>query len=166
MAAVGIQDLAKRLIKSNLLVRPVTFAVASLFMIVGSVVAYKVLGESKITSGVYKPMESWCSTHVPAKATILAGDIGVIGYYSNAYIYDAVGLVWRDAFKYSSSAAMIDSLKPTYLFLNAARSTAELMKDASVGSHYTPVARFPRGSMNLDTLPDRWVQEYFLFERH
>lgn len=127
------------------------------------------LGPSPATRNVYRPLERWCRLHVTSEHAIVASDIGAVGYYSNARIYDLAGLVTREGY-HTSLAELIADRHPEFLFLNATKSNVELMSSGSFSTMYEPVARFSKsgeGSLQLDPadLPDFWVQDYVVFRR-
>lgn len=126
-------------------------------------------GPSGVTRFVYAPLEEWCRAHVPADATILASDIGAIGYFSGARIYDANGLVWPAALSYRSLGEMIVARRPDYLFLGV-NLTGIARPGTEIGTLYEPVRRFSRENetdlrVDAKDLPSEWVQDYVLFRR-
>jgi len=59
-------------------------------------------GFERGTTEVLKPIGFWLNAHAPAQATVLAPDVGVIGYVSQRAIADVAGLItpgMRDAFR-------------------------------------------------------------------
>jgi hypothetical protein len=126
------------------------------------------LGPSAVTQHVYEPVKAWCRDNTRENTSILAYDIGVIGYYSNARIYDLAGLVWPVAL--SSTGNVIQTYWPDYLFLNATQSTVELMGSASFDKLYQPVAQFSRANLpvwgaSVEHYSADWVQDYIMFRK-
>jgi len=127
-------------------------------------------GPSGTTRYVYAPLQRWGQSAAIRRSSILAEDIGAVGFYSNAYIYDTAGLVWPAALRYKSLDAIIKAHRPDYLFLNADRDTLKMMAGAGLNGTYQPVERFSiNGETNpqLDAkrLPTTWKQDYVLFKR-
>lgn len=125
-------------------------------------------GRSGTTRFVYEPLQQWTRNHARGRASILAEDIGAVGYYSNATIYDTAGLVWPRALSYKSIDAIIRAHRPDYLFLNADRDTIEMMARARLNGTYRPLKRFSiTGETDLKLDPKllraTWKQEYILF---
>jgi hypothetical protein len=127
------------------------------------------LGPSAVTQHVYEPLKAWCRDNVRENTSILAYDIGVIGYYSNARIYDLAGLVWPAAL-FSTATNVIQTYWPDYLFLNATQSTVKLMGSAPFNRLYQPVAQFSRADLpvwgaSVEHYPADWVQDYIMFRK-
>ncbi|HVA12497.1 MAG TPA: hypothetical protein VNF99_04560 [Stellaceae bacterium] len=123
----------------------------------------------RITQNVYDPVASFCRDHETASATILASDIGVIGYRCPGFIEDAAALVWPPAQDYNSIWAIAAATKPTYLFLNVGKTMLTRMSAAPLASAYRPLRRFdvdgiadPRRIRNRS---DDWAQEYIVYRR-
>ena len=127
-------------------------------------------GPSATTRRVYRPLEAWSAAHLSAQSTLLAEDIGAIGYYSNARIYDAAGLIWPPALDYDSTEAMIRDRQPDYLLLNADRQRMEMMQKSGFNALYRPLQRFSVDNQT-QMQPDPalysavWKQDYILFGR-
>lgn len=127
-------------------------------------------GPSGVTRSVYRPLEQWTRQHDLHKSTILAEDIGVVGYYSNAYIYDTAGLVWPSALRYKTIEKMIEVYRPDYLFLNARQSDIEMLRKSGFAGRYQPIGRYSdTGDINLKmdpkVYPTSWKQDYIFFKR-
>jgi hypothetical protein len=127
-------------------------------------------GPSGATRYVYRPLEKWSQQTDLKGKTVLAEDIGAVGYFTGAFIYDTAALVWPDALKFENIEAMIRKHKPDYLFLNADRESIEMMLRVRKDLAYKPIKRF---SITNDTglklqpnlYPEVWKQDYMLFER-
>jgi hypothetical protein len=128
------------------------------------------LGPSPVRSGIYAAMRGWACKSVPLNASILAHDIGAIGYYSGARILDSAGLVWPVAVN-TDQMTLIRENRPDYVLLTAVRSNVEAMQsDADLRPCYTPVARFNATDdkslwPTSDSLPSTWRQDYILYAR-
>jgi hypothetical protein len=107
---------------------------------------------------------------VDAPLPRLSWDIGAIGYYSDAYVFDAAGLVWKDRDKYRSVGEMVLANQPDYVMLTAMRSQLAMTRDPRFQASYAPALRIPnrpgeRLDTNPDHYPDTWRQEYLIFKR-
>jgi hypothetical protein len=127
-------------------------------------------GQSPVTVNVYKPLGSWCRSHVKEGDRIMASDIGAVGYYSNARIYDLAGLVTPLTKHYGSLSDLIQEELPDFLFLNSTRFTVTMMKAENLRSIYRPVARFSKNGktqldLDADKFPEHWSQDYLVFSR-
>jgi len=128
-------------------------------------------GADPVAARVYDPLRRWCATSMRPGATIAAYDIGAIGYYSGAHIYDLAGLVWPEAVSLRwNYPAIVRAHRPDYLYLGATAETAAWMGTPEMRAAYMPVARFSKfGYAGLDidgaVFPDGWVQDYILFRR-
>jgi hypothetical protein len=171
LGSVGLADLLRRIPAFDpfILSRRGT-ATAALLPLLAWGGALIVRGGDMATARVYRPLDAWCRTHTGPGTTIAAYDIGAIGYYSDATIYDLAGLVWPEAvsarWDYPAIVARHD---PEYIYLFATRETARWMLAPAMRARYAPLARFSKSgatSLVLDTasFADRWVQDYILFE--
>lgn len=122
----------------------------------------------RITRNIYEPVASVCAA-TSASDTILASDIGIIGYRCPGFIEDAAALVWPPAKDYASEWEIVAATKPSYLFLNVAGAMLQHMSSEPLASSYRPVRRFaadgnpdPGAARNLGAA---WAQEYILYRR-
>jgi hypothetical protein len=128
-------------------------------------------GASPVRTHVYEPLRAWCSAHTTGRETIAAGDVGAVGYYCNAFIYDLAGLTWPERMQFKNHLEVITALKPTHIFAEASDYWRDLYDPGSdLRRVYHPVIRFSRnGQRNPDIPPAQltrgWQQDYVLFER-
>jgi hypothetical protein len=122
----------------------------------------------RITRNIYEPLASVCAD-TSASDTILASDIGIVGYRCPGFIEDAAALVWPPAKDYRTEWEIVAATKPSYLFLNVTGSMLQHMSSAPLASVYRPVRRFaadgnpdPAAARNLGA---DWAQEYVLYRR-
>jgi hypothetical protein len=136
------------------------------------IVAWAALGlwryPDRITRNIYEPLASVCA-ETSASDTLLASDIGIVGYRCPGFIEDAAALVWPPAKDYPTEWEIVAATKPTYLFLNVTGSMLQHMSSAPLVSVYRPVRRFaadgnpdPGAVRNLSA---DWAQEYVLYRR-
>ncbi len=169
LAAVGIVDLFQRYFKKVRLT-PISLAIIGSFLVIitGLVIAVKV-GRSPVSRYVYTPLRNWFKEH-PAKGKfIAAGDIGAIGYYSRAHIYDLNGLVSPRL--PGNSIEKVKLWLPDYLFLGVFKGEQEIALSPGIAEKYIPVKRFSRfGESNIflekEEIPSRWRQDYILYQRN
>jgi hypothetical protein len=128
------------------------------------VVAYP----SKVTANVYAPMQAW-GRSIPPNETVLADDIGAVGYYTRSKIYDTFGLVWPEAVGKSIHDLILLS-KPDHIVLSALKKHKALMDTSSFSTDYTLRhywMKTPRDTAEaLLSLEDEWVQEYFVYSKN
>jgi len=171
LAALGCADLLGRLPRLAQRVSPARVCVAGSAGVVAAWVGlWALLGPSTVNTDVYRPMKRWCEKTCVAGSSILAEDIGAIGYFSDTRIYDAAGLVWPGALSYRSIPDMILANSPTYLLLNAGGSGRSVGLDPVVRRLYEPVETFSgsrprRLGPRLLYRSSNWRQEYTLLRR-
>jgi hypothetical protein len=126
----------------------------------------------KVSARVYDPIRVWGESLPEGPVTVLAEDVGAVGYYArHARVLDTIGLVWPDAVGSESWAELARTHDPDYLLLIAKRGNAELMRrDADLRARYQPIARFSAsGDRDLDPppyqLPSSWTHDYVLYRR-
>lgn len=122
----------------------------------------------RITRNIYEPVASACAG-TSARDTILASDIGIIGYRCPGFIEDAAALVWPPAKDYATEWEIVAATKPSYLFLSVTGSMLQHMSSEPLASAYRPVERFAAdGNRNPAAARNRgadWAQEYILYRR-
>jgi hypothetical protein len=128
-------------------------------------------GSSPVRRNVYEPLAAWCRENLSPGQTVAAGDVGAIGYYSEAIIYDLAGLVWRDRWQYDTARDVVLGRKPDFIFAEVSQYWRELYEPSSdLRKLYRPVKRFSRFG-ETSTEPSRehlarsWIQDYVMFER-
>lgn len=142
----------------------------------GGVAGYAHLYPDEVTPMVYERLEDWAreARLEERQATVLASDIGAIGYYGRTRVLDSQGLVWPDALDYPSRIEVIRAQMPDYVILVAARQRVEaFINDPVLGSTYRPIRRFNVRNENpidglapsVDGLPFSWRQDYIVYER-
>jgi hypothetical protein len=94
--------------------------------------------------------------------TVAAGDIGTIGYYSNARILDTVGLISPEAttyyplpeqayvINYAISAQLINDLRPDHLVMLEVYGRQTLLRDSHFLDSYTLVEEIPTDMYGSD----------------
>jgi hypothetical protein len=122
---------------------------------------------------VYAPMRAWAerASREHPHASILASDIGAIGWYWSGTVLDSEGLVWPDALRYKQPNAIIEALNPEYVMLVAERPRLQHFQErADLYSRYVPIARFSaKGLTKIDPsfteLSPDWTQDYLVYAR-
>lgn len=128
-------------------------------------------GPSPVRRDIYRPMAAWARAQDTGEVSILAYDIGAIGYYTGARILDAAGLVWPEAVHERSIPRLLEEHQPDYALVTAvASNVAALRDDPFAASHYVPIRRFNTlGEADLTpsarSLPVHWRQDYLLYAR-
>ena len=169
LGAVGIADLIRRIGFYRVAERWSWKLGAVAILCVWCVILFRV-GRSHVTESVYGGIQSWSREKDLSKDTILAGDIGVIGYYSSGCILDPAGLTWPEALSFTSLRDIAVTRRPNYLFLNATRSNALMMNERPLDSLYSPLRRFspenyPIQNLRPEELSENWSQDYILYGR-
>lgn len=126
-------------------------------------------GTSPVTRNVFVPLEQWCRTHTGPGVSIMAYDVGAVGYYSGSRIYDLAGLVWPEGLTRTGEEVM-RRYAPDYLYLNATLATARLAEAPAFRSQYRPIRRFSKnGDQSLELkvadATSEWAQDYILYQR-
>ncbi len=142
-----------------------------------SLLSERLLHPDKVTSLVYERFGTWAKeAHIAErKATVLASDIGAIGWYTDALVYDSAGLVWPEALKVTRPVDQIRKFQPDYVILVVRRSRLKPFRvdDPELAAKYVPIRRFNEfnktglDKLNPDIadLPDWWEQDYIIYER-
>jgi len=129
-------------------------------------------GRSHVEKYVYSALDKDFDTLSNRKLVFLADDIGALGYFTKAYIYDNLRLVTPEAADFKTTYERIISVKPDYLFLYTMPRYTNLIKNDSVlSANYYFLKRY---SVNGDTaLPVAYKrtdsigyrQDYILYKR-
>jgi hypothetical protein len=143
-----------------------------------AVMGWTRLHPDEITPRVYGRIQAWAEARGLAErgASIVASDIGAIGYFSRALILDSEGLVWPGArrhggeFRETQQVAIIAEHRPDYVMLVVTKWRLLAFAESEVSRFYHPVARFnSTGEEDLD--PDYrdfgawWEQDYLIYEK-
>ncbi len=169
-SAIGLIDVMGRLRLLQLARR--LSPIICLIPVVAWAAILVVKGPSGVTQKMHDPVRVWCDENIKdPNTTMMASDIGVIGYYSRARMFDLNGLVWPGIAEYSSWDDAVRGVEPDYLFLNATTWTGRLMSDPDMAAHYTPVARFNLTGdsslqVDMDRVPRSWVADYLMYRRN
>ena len=168
-AGIGLAHAIDKLKFFEILAKRINVSYAGSFFVVAiwALILMKT-GSSGVTKNIYEPLETWGNSTRLQNKTILATDIGAIGYYTNAYIYDGLGLITPDAVHYKSLSTILRQHSFDYLFLNATKETMSLFSDQQLGDKYSPVKRFSKVGLTVmdkdaDQYATEWVQDYILF---
>ena len=96
----------------------------------------------RITRNIYDPVASFCRANATASDTVLASDIGIIGYRCPGFIEDAARWFGRRPRTTLRFGTLPAATKPTYLFLNVSGSMLERMAQPPFAALYRPLRRF------------------------
>jgi hypothetical protein len=157
--------------------RAASLATASL-VVIGVGLAACHLGPSRIRSEICKRMQVWAERNTNSDTTILACDIGWIGYVSKARILDTGGLVWPEA-RRTREPELIKEYRPDYALVIASPGRVRVMQtDPELARLYVPVERFNVGDdrrlvFPAESLSDdaqrkwaaNWRHDYILYAR-
>jgi hypothetical protein len=152
---------------------------APIALSVGSVVAvatYSRLRPDRVTPLVYQRMEAWArdARLEERQVTVLAADIGAIGYYGRTRVLDRLGLVWPEALGFEMLVDPIRDYRPDYVILVAMRQRiGAFIEDELLSKIYRPIRRFNTLGLSEHedltpeprTLPTTWRQDYIVYER-
>jgi len=137
------------------------------------------MGPNRIRSGIYEPMRAWAEQSATPDTTILACDIGCIGYVSKARILDTGGLVWPEARRRTKEPELIKQYRPDYVLVIASPARIKIMQsDSDLVRLYVPVERFNVGDDRRLIFPEEaltrsarqhwaanWRHDYILYAR-
>ena len=158
--------------------RAVLLATASLVIIGVGLAAYH-MGSSRIRANLYGRMNAWARRSANPGTTILACDIGCIGYVSKARILDTGGLVWPEARRRTREPELIKEYRPDYALIIASPRRVRVMQtDPELVRLYVPVERFNAGDDRRLVFPEEllsddarrkwaanWRHDYILYAR-
>lgn len=170
-AAAALARFTSRLVRYVFSVERSGLATAVAISMATWSVVWLVAGTAPVTKNIDDPLRLWCERNVRASDTIAAGDIGAVGYYSGAYVYDLAGLVWPGRFKYASQFDVILAKRPKFIFAEVSDYNQALFDSQSdVGRIYSPVVRFSKlGKKSIyptrNEFAKGWQQDYVMFVR-
>ncbi|MFM8568056.1 MAG: hypothetical protein ACKOB6_00390 [Candidatus Kapaibacterium sp.] len=149
------------------------FTAWCMISVIGMASFLAVRGPSAVERHVYRPIRDYCSANFSAGDSVLAQDIGIIGYSCAATIVDGNALVTRNLDPGISAVDKILRYHPRFILVNNMRAEAEPFTREPLCSMYVPVVRFaqalPSPEFNPPVLPstwdDTWVQAYTLYRR-
>jgi hypothetical protein len=152
---------------------PGRFVIWSSLSVIGMASLLGARGPSSVEQHVYQPLRAFCSTNIQSTDSVLAQDIGILGYCCTATIVDGNALVTRNLDPGISAVEKILRYHPKYILVNNIRSEAEPFTREPLRSLYAPVVRFaqspPSPEFNPQVLPpswdETWIQAYTLYRR-
>jgi hypothetical protein len=177
LGTLGLLDLGKR-IAPALYVKfagpRVAMASSAAAIAVWVAVVLSSGGESPVGKRVYGSMEAWFRAHDASSKTVLASDIGAIGYYSRSRVFDSDGLVWPRAVEYRSQRnappdvmlRILHDFKPSLVMVIATDPSLQpVLTDSMIQRDYDIATTFAKHAIDFSALPEDWVQAYVLLER-
>ncbi len=132
-----------------------------------------VKGRSGVEKNIYSELQKDCKEIAPFPGKIFfADDIGALGYFSRAYIYDNQKLVTPQAARYNETYDRIVNTRPDYLFIYTNPHYLQVIHwDTLLAPKYSFVKRYAIGG-EKDFPTDRtglstdYKQDYMLFKRN
>jgi hypothetical protein len=175
LAAFGLREIAQ-----YLLMRKPSLAVGRYQILLPLVAiplwiglfAYK--GRSGVEANVYQQLDKdFTSDTNIRKQIIFADDIGAIGYFTKAYMYDDLALITPRALQYKTTVSRIINSKADYLFIYADPNYINMIKsDSTIGKMYSFYKRYSiKGEKDQPAEKGEpgfrsYSQDYVLFKRY
>jgi hypothetical protein len=130
-------------------------------------------GRSGVEANVYKQLQTDFSSNDDIKKKIIfADDIGAIGFFTKAYMYDDLALITTRALKYKTTIARIINSNADYLFIYSDPVYINLItSDPQIGKKYTFYKRYSihgeTAAPGKESGPGvrNYVQDYVLFKK-
>jgi arabinofuranosyltransferase len=130
----------------------------------------------RLLEHTHREVGTWLAQNTAASATVYAGDIGYVGWYSMRRILDPVGLVSPEAARWNLAGdpvGLIRERAPDACVVGMyGRDSRRILTDPWFGAVYRPVARFRDDRSRLAQLPDldparerQYVPDYAVFLR-
>lgn len=170
-AAIGLAIVFKKLFKQDFVYRKFAITGLAILPVLFWISLFLYLRENPVEKNIFNPLKEYCSTNgISKKDTIFANDIGAIGYYSKAYIFDSESLISNAFSKYNDAKKFVRDKLPPYLFLNLNRYNIVMVNSPELKGKYIPVKRFSKTGkkkmiFNTKKLNDLWIQDYILYKR-
>jgi hypothetical protein len=141
-------------------------------LVILSVAAFTYWFPDRVTPRVYRAMEQWIAREGihDSQPTILASDIGALGFFGRTRILDSEGLVWPEARAFKKQIECIERFRPDYLMLVVTKSRIAPFVAHPVAAEYEPLVRF-NAVDDQDVRPDPtllptwWEQDYIVYRR-
>jgi hypothetical protein len=122
----------------------------------------------------FKSLATYVKDNTSSNDTILASDIGYLGYYTNRFILDIWGLVWPSALDFSGTDAqkavqIAESYAPAAIVIPYKRDFYEnAISSNYIRTNYYLDTVFAEGKINILQLdpsfvPETWSARYFVF---
>lgn len=126
-----------------------------------------------VTERVYGEMARWIEEDQIQErgASVMASDIGAIGWFAETRILDSMGLVWPEAVTHETQIEVIRAQYPEYVMIVAIRPRIDpFLADPELFALYEPIRRFNvHGLQGLapesGKLPGGWIQDYIVYRR-
>ncbi len=143
MAALGGEWIVHRLIQIDL-PRPMAARGALALVLVSSALAIVRAGDYAVPPPrvtTYRLLGEWIAKNTPPDATLLIGDLGIMGYHARRRTIDSPGLIVADM-HYKQDGYAIAKYKPDYVVATQYWTWKELTAQDWFHFHYTPLAQF------------------------
>ncbi|MCX7737026.1 MAG: hypothetical protein N2319_09960 [Candidatus Kapabacteria bacterium] len=127
-------------------------------------------GFKPVTKNIYYPLKNWAKSNKKINKTLIADDIGIIGYLFKGRIIDTQGLISSKFVKKEERLNFFLSSKADYLFLNSNQENINLIFNTKLKDFYEPILRFSKSGnnkiiQNADDYPQGWIQDYILLKK-
>lgn len=130
------------------------------------------LHPERVTPCVYEKMGEWAESAGlrEGSRTIVASDIGAVGYFTGARILDSEGLVWPEARQLVKLVDVVRKHRPDYVILVATQFRVKPFVADPISQDYRPIRRFNTTDdadlrPDPEQLPRWWEQDYIVYER-
>jgi hypothetical protein len=175
LAAIGLHEITQNVLMRRLSIAlnryQILLPLAALPLWIGLLV-YK--GRSGVEANVYQQLEKdFTSDTKIRKQIIFADDIGAIGYFTKAYMYDDLALITPRALQYKTTVYRIINSKADYLFIYADPNYINMIKtDSTIGKMYSFYKRYSiKGEKDQPVEKGEpgfrsYSQDYVLFKRN
>ena len=170
-ASIGTEIIVNKLYKGEFFNRKLVFLSIAVLPVLFWLTIFLYMRENPVEKNIFSPLKEFCSkTGLNNKDSIFANDIGALGYFSKAYIYDSESLISNVFSKYPNAKEFILNKLPEYLFLNLNRYNMLMVNSFELRNRYIAIERFSKAgekklNPNPKKLTDTWIQDYILYKR-
>ncbi len=134
---------------------PFSIAIPLVLIVAAWIGVFARSGESGVTKNLYPAFARWSREYDLGHHILFTGDIGVIGYTSNAYILDEFGLTCPEALNYDPPIKLALVHHADFLVLNIHRWQLEEFNAYHLLDLYKPIERMTAtGDTSLAIDPD------------
>ena len=123
-AGIGLVTLCTRFVEIDLLQTKQALISAVLSLACAGVLVHYILARVNVSNGpsvAYQEAGTWMNSHLPADAKVATSEIGTVGFYSQRYIIDILGLVNPNNARYIGERrfeAWLNDYHPDYFLVH------------------------------------------------